>query len=228
MQLTQVQSVADAAAATVRADEAELTLARLQLEYTRLRAPIAGVVGSRLLSPGALVRANDTAVAVINTVQPIEVGFAVPEKNLPMLRAALRRGPLKTWVTVTGDQGQPMEGVTRFVDNAVDAATGTIQAKATLPNRDERLTPGQFVSVQLTLDTLRDAIVIPSAAVQQGPRGSFVYVVQPDGSAQMQGVEVRQNEGASAAVQGVNEGEQVVTDGHLRLNPGAKVTLQAK
>jgi len=224
-QFNQVQAAAEAAEATVRADEAELTLAKLQLEYATVRAPIAGVAGSRLLSPGALVRANETDIAVINTVRPVDVTFAVPEKSLPALRAALKRGPVKTRVTISGDTGAALEGGTRFIDNAVDPATGTIQAKATLPNRDERLTPGQFVNVQLTLDTLRDAITVPGPAVQQGPKGSFVYVVQADGSAQMRPVEVVQAEGNVAAVRNVHEGEQVVTDGHVRLTPGAKVKL---
>jgi multidrug efflux system membrane fusion protein len=224
-QLTQVQAAYDAAAATVRADEAAATTARLQLQYATLRAPISGVVGSRLLSPGALVGANNTPVVVINNISPLYVTFSVPEKALPQLRAALRRGPVKTLVTVSGDTGAPMEGTTRFVDNAVDPATGTILAKATLPNRDERLTPGQFVSVQLVLDTLHDLITVPNAAVQQGPKGSYVYLVQADGSAQMRPVEVVLSVGPVTAVRGVNEGEQVVTDGQLRLTPGAKVKL---
>lgn len=219
--------------ATLRADRAALDLARSQLSYTSLRAPFAGVVGARLVFPGAAVKANDTILAVINRVRPLYVSFSVPEKHLPRLRAAMAqegsgcRGCLKVSVGLPGDRTRQFEGEARFIDNAVDVATGTIQMKAVLDNRDEALTPGQFLNLGLTLDTLRAAVVVPNEAVQQGPDGALVFVVNAQRTVEVRKVEVVTSSGGLTAVaQGVQAGEDVVTDGHLRLSPGA--TVQAK
>ncbi|WP_300453634.1 efflux RND transporter periplasmic adaptor subunit [Accumulibacter sp.] len=219
--------------AALRADRAALDLARSQLSYTSLRAPFAGVVGARLVSPGAAVKANDTVLAVINRVRPLYVSFSVPEKHLPRLRAAMAqedsgcRGCLKVSVGLPGDRTRQFEGEARFIDNAVDVATGTIQLKAVLDNRNEALTPGQFLNVGLTLDTLRAAVVVPNEAVQQGPDGPLVFVVNAQRTVEVRKVEVVTSSGGLTAVtRGVQAGENVVTDGHLRLSPGA--TVQAK
>jgi len=217
-----------AAAATLRADQAALDLARAQLSYATVRAPFAGVVGARLVFPGSAIKTNDTALAVVNRVRPLLVSFSVPEKHLPRLRAALAAGKgigaLKVAVSLPGDSAHRFEGAVRFLDNAVDAATGTIQMKAELPNVDEKLTPGQFLSVSLQLDTLRQAVIVPNEAVQQGPEGNFIFVVKADSSVEVRKVETGASTGGLTVVaKGLQAGETVVTDGQLRLTPGAKI-----
>lgn len=216
-----------AAAANLRASKAAVEVARLQLSYATIRAPITGIVGSRLVFPGSAVKANDVTVAVVNRVRPLLVSFAVPEKHLPQLRAARQAGTLKVDVTQTGDASQHFEGTVRFIDNAVDTSTGTILLKAELPNRDETLTPGQFLNVSLLLDTLRQAVTVPSRAVQQGADGNFLYAVKDDSSVEMRRVETLASEEDVTAVRGaIQIGETIVTDGHLRLTPGAKVRVK--
>jgi multidrug efflux system membrane fusion protein len=216
-----------AAAANLRASKATVEVARLQLSYATIRAPITGIVGSRLVFPGSAVKANDVTVAVVNRVRPLLVSFAVPERHLPQLRAARQAGTLKVDVTQAGDTSQHFEGTVRFIDNAVDASTGTILLKAELPNQDEKLTPGQFLNVSLLLDTLRQAVTVPSKAVQQGADGNFLYAVKEDSSVEIRRVEVLAAAEGSSAVRGaIQVGETVVTDGHLRLTPGAKVRIK--
>lgn len=216
-----------AAAANLRASKAAVEVARLQLSYATIRAPITGIVGSRLVFPGSAVKANDVTVAVVNRVRPLLVSFAVPEKHLPQLRAARQAGTLKVDVTQTGDTSQRFEGTVRFIDNAVDTSTGTILLKAELPNRDETLTPGQFLNVSLLLDTLRQAVTVPSRAVQQGADGNFLYAVKDDSSVEMRRVETLASEEDVTAVRGaIQIDETIVTDGHLRLTPGAKVRVK--
>lgn len=222
--VNEVRTNAAAMRATVQADQAAVELARLQLAYATLRAPFAGVVGAKLISPGGTVKTNDTVIAVVNRVRPLYVSFSVPEKNLPRLRTAMGKGVVKVSVTVPGAAGETFEGEARFLDNAVDATTGTIQMKATLPNEEEKLTPGQFVNVGLVLEIAKEAVVVPSEAVQQGSDGNFLYVVKADGSAELRKIEVMSNRRGVAAIgKGVASGETVVTDGQLRLTPGAKV-----
>jgi multidrug efflux system membrane fusion protein len=218
----------EAAAAVVQADQAALELARLQLSYTSIRAPFAGVAGAKLVYPGATVKINDTVLAVLNRVRPLYVSFAVPEKYIPAIRAAQARGRLNVLVGVPGDKQVPGEGNVVFLDNAVDPATGTLRMKAEIANSGDKLTPGQFLAVSLRLDTLHNAVVVPAEAVQQGPDGAFIYVLAADGGAQMRKVDVAQvRDGQAAIGKGLASGETVVTDGHSRLTPGAKVKVKA-
>lgn len=224
----EVSATAQAAQATVQADRAALDLARLQLGYATLRAPFAGVVGAKLAFPGAAVKLNDTPLVVINRVRPLYVGFAVPERHLPAVRAALARPEgLKASIGTPG--ADPVaEAPVRFLDNAVDPATGTIQAKALLANEDARLAPGQFVNVSLTLALRRDAVVVPVEAVQQGPEGAFVYVLRPDQGVALRPVRVADHQQSLAVIaQGLAAGETVITDGQLRLTPKTKVKIKA-
>ena len=216
-----------AAVANLRASKAAAEVARLQWSYATLRAPITGVVGARLVFPGSAVKANDNVVAVVNRIRPLLVSFSVPERHLPQLRAARQAGSLKVDVTQPGDSSQHFTGNIRFIDNAVDAGTGTILLKAELPNQDERLTPGQFLNVALLLDTLRQAVTVPDSAVQQGAEKKFVYVVNGDGSVELRQVETDASADGFTAIRGhVEPGETVITDGHLRLVPGAKVKIK--
>lgn len=218
------RATASGAEATVKADQAALDLARLQLGYTTVRSPFDGIVGARLVFPGTAVKSNDTTLAVVNRVRPIFVTFSVPEKYLPRLRTGMK-GKKGTAVTlsVPGDK-TPMSGTIRFLDNAVDAATGTVQMKAQLANEGERLSPGQFVDVSLAIETLAQAVTVPAEAVQQGPSGSYVYVVKDDQSIEMRQLTLAATQHGTAAIkEGLAAGETVVTDGQLRLVPGAKV-----
>lgn len=223
----EVGAILAAAEATVKADQAAVDLARLQLGYTVIRAPFAGVVGARLVFPGSAVKVNETQLAVVNRVQPLHVSFAVTEKHLGQLRSRLRQGGLKVSARVPGEDGPGEEGEVRFLDNSVDTATGTIRMKAVLANRDERLTPGQFLDVRLVLGTLKDVVTVPLEAVQQGPEGSFVYVVQADQTVRQQPVKQALSlAGRAALVEGLAAGETVVTDGHSRLTPSSRVKIK--
>ena len=219
-----------AAAANLRASKAAAEVARLQLSYATLRAPFSGVVGARLVFPGSSVKINDTTLAVVNRIRPLLVTFSVPEKHLPRLRAAIAAATerrMKVDVSLPSDTAQHYEGEVHFLDNAVDATTGTILMKAKLPNNDEKLTPGQFLNVTLLLDTLKDAVTIPNEAVQQGAEGNFVYVVKDDHSTEVRAITTAAADGGVTAVaKGLSAGETVVTDGQLRLAPGVKVKLR--
>lgn len=216
-----------AATANLRASRAAVEVARLQLSYATIRAPITGIVGARLVFPGSAVKANDVTLAVVNRVRPLLVTFAVPEKHLPQLRAGRKAGELKVDISEPADAAKRFEGTVRFMDNAVDASTGTIQLKAELPNQDEALTPGQFLNVTLVLDTLKQAVSVPTNAVQQGADGNYLYVIKGDAGVEMRRVEAVATDNGFTAVRGdVQVGDDVVTDGHLRLLPGAKVRVR--
>jgi multidrug efflux system membrane fusion protein len=217
------RAAATGAEATVKADQAALDLARLQLDYTTVRAPFDGIVGARLVFPGTAVKANDTTLAVVNRVRPIFVSFGVPEKYLPRLRSGMKGKGATVTISVPGDK-TPMTGAIRFLDNAVDATTGTVQMKAQIANDGERLSPGQFVDVSLGIETLSRVVTIPAEAIQQGPDGSFVYVVKADQTVEMRKITLAATQLKLAAVKdGLTAGETVVTDGQLRLVPGTKV-----
>lgn len=225
--VAEMRATAEAAAATVNADQAALDLAQQQLAYTTIRAPFAGVVGARLAHPGASVKLNETALAVINRVRPLYVSFAAPEKHLPAIQAARARGGLEVSIRLPGEKQVIAAGKVVFLDNAVDAATATLRMKAEISNADSHLAPGQFLSVSLRLDTLRDAVTVPAEAVQQGPDGSFVYVLNGEGGAKLRKVTVAQvRDGLAAIAEGLAVAETVVTDGHSRLTPGAKVKVK--
>lgn len=212
--------------AAVKGSKAALDNARLQLSHTVIRAPFDGRIGARVVSPGTAVRINDTVLAVINRVHPVQVAFAVPERHLGHLQPLREGRGLPVVITADSDRALRAEGQAGFIDNAVDTASGTIQVKATLPNRDDRLTPGAFVRVSLVLETLKDAIVVPAAALQQGEGRSSVYVVGQDRKAQLREVTVRDQRGDLAAIAaGLAAGEQVVTDGQLRLTPDSTVQI---
>ncbi|OYY93205.1 MAG: efflux transporter periplasmic adaptor subunit [Hydrogenophilales bacterium 28-61-23] len=224
----EMRANADAAQATVAADTAALDLARLQLGYTTLRAPFSGIVGAKLVFPGAAVKINDTALAVVNRVRPLYVSFAAPERYLPRIRAAMSKGAVQASVTIPGEDGPAFPGVIRFIDNAVDPATGTIRMKAELDNSAEKLAPGQYLNLSLVLDVLRDSVVVPKEAVQQGPNGAFVYVLKADAGTEVRKVELALTRNDLAVIaKGLSAGETVVTDGHLRLTPGGKVKVKA-
>lgn len=223
--LDQTMAQAESLQASVRADEAAVDAARVQLSYTEIRAPINGRAGTVNLPRGNMVKANDTmALVVLNQLRPIYVAFSVPQTDLPRIRSAMAAGPLRVGATIPGDSGGPLAGTLTFIDNTVDVATGTILLKATFNNVELRLWPGQFVNVTLTLSLDPRAIVVPDVAVQRGQDGAYVYVVRSDSTVEMRQVTVaRSRAGESVIDSGLAAGDNVVVDGQLRLAPGIKV-----
>ena len=223
------RSNAAASLATVKADEAAVENARLQLSYCTVTAPISARAGSVLVYPGNQVKGNDDKpLVVLNQVQPVFVSFAVPESSLAAIRQHSRPGQrLAVAASPSGNPGGAQTGELTFWDNAVDMTTGTILLKATFSNRNEALWPGEYVDVVLTLATEAGAIVVPSEAVQTGQAGQYVYVVKNDLTVESRPVTVSRTHGALAVVaNGLKAGERVVTDGQLRLAPGSKVEIK--
>lgn len=220
-------SDAEAARAVVAADRAAIDTAKLQLSYCEIRSPITGRTGMLVVHEGNLVKANDTTpLVVINQIEPIQVQFSVPEDDLGQIRA--RNGaPLEVEVSPQNDGATIAKGTLTFIDNNVDARTGTIALKATFANHDRALWPGQFVTVALTVATKDNAVVVPARAVQAGQKGQFVYVVNSDMSVALRNVSIDRTIGEETIIaRGVKPGETVVTDGQIRLNPGSKVEIR--
>jgi multidrug efflux system membrane fusion protein len=218
---------AEALEATLAADQAQLDQARLNLQYARITAPIDGKSGALMVHEGDLVRANDAIPLVtINQLSPIYVTFSVPARLLGDFRRDASHAPLTVTATGKGDAGPKARGKVTFIDNAVDTSTATIRLKATFPNTDRDLWPGLFVEVSVLLSTEPNAIVVPAIAVQTSQQGQYVFVVTPEGTAEMRAVTVERQQGDEAIItRGLDGNEQVVTDGHLRLTPGAPVTV---
>ena len=221
----QVRTNAETAKATVAADEAAIDGAKLSLEYCTIRAPVTGYVGRIQIQQGNLVKANDTnPLVTINQIVPIYASFSVPEQNIADIRKYQATGDLKVQANLTNSAHAPIAGRLSFLDNAADMTTGTIKLKAEFPNADKALWPGQFVNVVLTLYDQKDAVVAPSAAVQNGPNGQYVFVIRADLTAELRNIKVARTEGDDTVVaSGLKPGDQVVTVGQLRLAPGMKV-----
>lgn len=216
---------AAASEAAVHADEAMIRTAELNVEFCRIKAPFAGRLGTLLVKPGAIVKANETDLLDIAQLRPIEVGFSVPERWVEAVRSGQAKAPLRVEASISGDS-RPVIGSVSFIDNRVDTNTGTIRLKGRFDNQDERLWPGQFVDVVLTLDQ-EEGVVIPADAVQASQQGQAVWVVKADQTAEMRPVTVRRTvEGRAVIDKGVQAGETVVTDGQLRLAPGIKVEIK--
>jgi multidrug efflux system membrane fusion protein len=218
---------AEALRAAVRADSAAVANARLSLEYATVRAPISGRTGRMLVREGNLVRANtEDALIVINQIHPILVRFAVPERHLPDIQRYLKNR-LPVLVSPSKDDTLFTEGLLTFVDNTVDTTTGTVLLKAEFANRDGALWPGEFVTVRLQLYIDAKALVVPSQAVMTGQQGTYLFVIDPNGVARSQPVTVERTAGAYAVIaEGVRAGDEVVTDGQVRLVSGAAVEVK--
>lgn len=226
-QYDQLRANADAMAALVNADKANVENSRLQLAYCTIKSPIDGRVGSVLINKGNVIKANDLVMVTINKIMPIYVTFSVPEQNLSDIKKYSAEGSLKVEVIIPGDEKRPAQGMLTFINNAVDTSTGTIQLKGTFENKDKRLWPGQFVNVALTLTTQRNAVVMPSSATQAGQQGQYVFVVKQDFTVESRPVMIARTVDDLAVVsQGVAPGEKVVTDGQLQLIPGTRVEVK--
>jgi len=225
-QYDQVRTNWAALEATLKADKAVVENSRVQIQYCSINSPIDGRTGSVKVHQGNILKANDVEVVVVNQIEPIYVTFAIPEKDLPAVKKYQAQGKLKVDALMNGDP-RPDTGMLTFIDNAVNKVTGTITLKGTFANREKRLWPGQFVTVILTLTTLPDAIVVPSRAVDTGQSGQYVFVIKPDLTAEMRPVTIGSSLGGETLIlKGLQVGEQVVTDGQLRLIPGANVTIK--
>jgi membrane fusion protein, multidrug efflux system len=210
----------DTLAATVQSDE-------LNLSFTEIRAPFDGVTGALQKNEGDVVKAPDDTLLTINQIHPIYVAFAVPEQFLPEIKKEMKVRTLEVSVTFQNMEGPPPQGKLTFIDNSVDETTGTIQLRATFPNEDGALWPGQFVQVELTLSELTNVVVVPSQAVQTGQNGEFIYVVKSDQTVEERPVTIGISyDGETVVEKGLNAGETVVTDGQLRLAPGVKVSVK--
>lgn len=227
-QVDAAASAANAMAASVAADKAAVETARINLEYTTIYSPINGRTGNIGVKEGNLVKANDVPILVtINQIEPIYVSFAIPEQQLAELKQYSSAKTLKVDAAPQGSS-QHFQGRLTFIDNSVDLTTGTIKLKATFDNAAHVLWPGQFVDVNLTLKSQPNSIVIPTAALQTSQSGTFVYVVSQDLTAKQQQVKIGWNIGEETVIaSGLQPGQIVVTDGQLRLTPGAKVEIKS-
>lgn len=215
------------AEATVLADRAAVENAKLQLSYCSIHSPMDGRTGSLIVQEGNIIKENDANLVVINQITPIYVTFSAPEQSLREIRKYMAIGNLKVHAMIPNDEASPEEGFISFVDNAVDSSTGTIKLKGTFTNKGKRLWPGQFVNVVLTLTQVPHAAVVPSQAIQTGQQGQYVFVVKTDLTVETRPVVSGLTLNNETVVQkGLLPGEIVVTDGQLRLYPGAKVEIK--
>lgn len=209
---------------TVKLGQAAVDYAKIQFDFTTVRSPMDGVAGAVLVFPGGNVKANDTVVVVLNQMQPIYVNFAIPESQLDGVRALQKKGPVRAQVETRDGTRSRLEARLVFIDNTIDTSTGTITLKAAYPNSDLRLTPGQFVDVNLVTRIIPDAVVMPIEAMQMSPSGNIVFVATADNKVEIRPVKQSMPAGAMLVVpEGFQPGERVVIDGQLRLFPGASI-----
>ncbi|MBI5676126.1 MAG: efflux RND transporter periplasmic adaptor subunit [Nitrospirae bacterium] len=227
-QYDQIRTNSAALEATVNADKAAVENAQLQLKYCYIYSPLTGRTGSLISYEGNVIKANaDTSMVVINQIQPVYAAFSVPEQNLQEIKKYMASGKLTVEAFMSNEDTNPAEGLLTFIDNTVDAATGTIKLKATFSNSDKKLWPGQFVNVTMTLGTQTGVIVVPSQAVQTGQQGQYIFVVKDDLTVEQRPVEVDRTINDEAVIAtGLKGDEKVVTDGQLRLVPGTKVEIK--
>ena len=221
------QSKADQLKASIAADEAAIETAQTQLDYATVTAPSDGRIGIRLVDPGNLVRAADaSAIATLMLTQPAAVLFTLPSRVLGDVREAMARGPIEVLAFDQNNRRQLATGQLLLVDNAIDQATSTVRLKAMFPNQDERLWPGDFVNARLLLETQPNVLVVPSAAIQRGPRGLFAWTVTANNTAEPRTIEIGASAGDLTIITtGLNEGDRVVTDGQYKLARNAPVSI---
>lgn len=230
-QIDEQVSLVQQAEAAIKTDQALIENAKLQLSYCRITAPISGRIGLRLVDSGNIVRANDpTGIAVITQLRPIALVFTIPQDDINRVQKRVREDAGLTVDAFDRDFSERLAtGELVAIDNQVDPSTGTVRLKAVFENNDETLFPNQFVNVRLLVETEKDAIVAPTAAVQRGPNSMYVYVLQDDETVALRDVEVGETEGTDTVIiSGLTPGETVVTDGLDKLQPGAKVVTKGK
>ncbi len=215
--------------AQIQGDDAAIATAKLNLDFCNITSPIEGRVGLRLVDVGNLIHASDAAgIVSITQLQPIAVTFTLPQDDLPAVQDSMHIETVPVFALTADDRTQLDQGKLLTIDNHIDETTGTIKLKAEFPNKESRLWPGQFVNVRMQIQTLPNAVVVPSSAVQRGPQGLYVYVVKPDSSVAMQPVTVQQDDGKLAVLTtGLDSGVTVVVNGQSRLQTGTFVTAAA-
>lgn len=224
-QLDTTRALVNQLEAAVKGDDAAIENAKVTLGYTTIRSPIDGKVGIRQIDMGNIVHANDAnGLVVITQVHPISVLFTLPESTVNQVAEEMAAHPLKVVVLSRDGNRQLDEGVLELVDNQIDPATATVRLKATMPNKKGLLWPGQFVNARLQVTTLRQVVTVPATAVQRGPQGAYAFVVKTDGTVDMRKIAIGEvSEGYAVVQDGIKEGEQVVTEGQYRLQPGTRV-----
>jgi membrane fusion protein, multidrug efflux system len=227
-QYEQVSTNLEALKAQIKADQAAVETARLQVSYCTIRAPISGRTGLLLADKGNIIRANDDkAMVVINQIQPVYVTFSLPEQALLEIKRYSTEGKLKIKAFLSKEEGIPEEGLLSFIDNFVDKTTGTIRLRGTFPNQKKRLWPGGFVNIVLELTAQPNTLLVPSQAVQTGMDGQYVFVIKQDLKAENRPVTVgRSLDGHSVIEKGLKGGEMVVIDGQFQLVPGTRVQIK--
>jgi membrane fusion protein, multidrug efflux system len=215
--------------ASIKGDEAQINTAKLNLSYSDIRSPIDGRLGAKLVDKGNLVHANDNAPLVtITEVKPIFVSFTLPQETLDDVRENHKGSPLVVYAYSGDGKRQLAEGKLTLIDNSIDQSTGTVHLKARFDNDDERLWPGQFVSLRVVLSTRRNIATVPSQTVQDGPDGHYAYIIKPDNTVERRAVEIASiQDGIAVVTKGLMPGERVVVDGQYRLTNGARVNPQA-
>jgi len=213
---------------SVRADQAQIDTVKLNLVYTRITAPVSGRVGLRQVDIGNIVHAADpNSLVVITQLEPISVIFSLPQDNLQTISKHMQKGTLSVDAYSRDDQTKLATGSLTTIDNEIDTTTGTGKLKAVFQNRDRSLWPNQFVNMHLLLETRKNNTVVPTAAIQRGPQGTYVFSVKPDKTAEMRAVTVSFSEGNYSAIsQGINAGDMVVTDGQDKLQSGTHVEIR--
>jgi membrane fusion protein, multidrug efflux system len=212
----------------VRSDQANLDNQKLNITYTQITAPVSGRVGLRQVDVGNMIHATDpNGLVVITQLQPIAVIFTLPEDNLPAVSQHMKKGQLQVQAYSRDDQTKLSTGTLLTIDNQIDPTTGTGKLKAVFDNRERALWPNQFVNARLLLEVRKNNTVVPAAAIQRGPQGTYVFTVKADKTAEMRPVTVAFNEGNYSAIgQGLAPGETVVTDGQDKLQPGSPVDVR--
>jgi len=215
--------------ATIQGDQAAIESAQTQLAYSTITAPLSGRTGVRLIDQGNIVHASDAnGLVMITQLQPISVIFSLSDRQLTDISREMANGPLKVIAEGRTDHQPLGEGTLTLVDNLIDQSTGTIRLKATFPNEDHALWPGQFINIRLLLRTLQQVVTVPSTAIQRGPDGMYVYVIKPDSTVAIQPVSVGQmNDGTSVVESGLHPGDKIVVRGQYRLQPGTRIQAGA-
>jgi len=235
----QLQTNVTSSEAAVKTDNANIALAKINLNYCYITSPVDGITGKRQVDPGNIVTANDGPTLVnVKTVDPLYVDFTIPERDLGGVRKAMAEGKLKVIIKLekkevdsepdnpkAQEEGNSYEGELQFLDNSVDNTTGTVLLRATVPNHDMKLWAGQFVTVRLHLAVKKDAVIVPYEAVQIGQQGNYIFVVTPDNKAELRNVTTGNKEDDHIIIEdGIKAGETVVTVGQMGLRPGILVT----
>jgi multidrug efflux system membrane fusion protein len=222
----QAMTAVETLRAAVGADQAAIENAALQLDYCSICAPVDGCAGRLLVHQGNLIKANDVCIVTIRQIDPIYVSFWVQEQHLPAIRANMASRALDVAVTLPGAETEPIHGALSFIDNTVDPDNRTIHLRATFANQDRRLWPGQYVKVALTIAQEPNSIVVPAPAIQTDQNSQFVYVLKSDQTVEARTITTRRAIGNETVVDGLQPGDVVVTDGQLRLTPGARVQVK--